>query len=155
MNNIDDLQRLTKEVELKQANIAPDYASYMKMGFAIANTFGEEGREYFLRLCAPSPKFKPADADKLYTTAVRTGHGANAIGTVYHLAQQAGVQLPAQPSAYPYPQAAYGQTDKRTLSAAPHTGARTSNIPDATAPQEEEEDLSITPIMNYELRIMN
>lgn len=93
MESIELLQRLVDAVEKSGADIAPTYQEYMSMAFAIANSCGEQGRTYFHRLCRISEKYRPTDADKLYNNALKDGHRKNSLGSVWHLAEQAGVTI--------------------------------------------------------------
>ena len=93
MNDMELLQRLVDAVEKSGANVAPTYQEYMPLAFAIANSCGEEGRSSFHRLCRISEKYRPEEADKLYDHALRQGTGGNSLGTVFHLAERAGVRL--------------------------------------------------------------
>jgi hypothetical protein len=93
ITNIELLQRITERVEKAGVDIAPDYHQYMPMAFGIANACGEAGRAYFHRLCTPSPRYKEADADKLYSNALKSGRKTNSLGTVWYLAEAAGVRL--------------------------------------------------------------
>ena len=51
MTDIESLRRLTEAVETAGADIAPTYAEYVQLAFAIATDCGEAGREFFHRLC--------------------------------------------------------------------------------------------------------
>ena len=93
MNNIDILESLATAIEQAGANLAPTYQEYMPLAFAVANSCGEQGRSLFHRICRLSEKYKHADADKLYDHALRNGRGDNSLGTVFHLAELAGVKL--------------------------------------------------------------
>ena len=95
MDNIELLQRLVSAVEESGANIAPTYQEYMPMAFAIANSCGEQGRTCFHRLCRISDKYNRTEADKLYDRALKDGRGQNSLGTVWHLAELAGVKMEA------------------------------------------------------------
>lgn len=55
MTDIESLRRLTEAVETAGADIAPTYAEYVQLAFAIATDCGEAGREFFHRLCRTSP----------------------------------------------------------------------------------------------------
>ena len=55
MNN--DLSKLVEAVRAAHADIAPTYAEYVQLAFAIATDCGEAGRSDFISLCEPSPKF--------------------------------------------------------------------------------------------------
>ncbi|MBO5050064.1 MAG: DUF3987 domain-containing protein, partial [Oscillospiraceae bacterium] len=94
MNNpIQSLEQLVDAIERAGANIAPSYQEYMPLAFAIANDCGEAGRAYFHRICRLSGKYRHEDAEKMYTNAIGNGHGKNTLGTVWHLAEMAGVDV--------------------------------------------------------------
>ena len=93
MNELDIIEQLTIAAEQAGANLAPTYQEYMPLAFAIANSCGEAGRSFFHRLCSLSAKYRQADADKLYDHTLQNGRGGNSLGTVFHLAQLAGVRF--------------------------------------------------------------
>lgn len=93
MNDIDIIEQLTLAVEQAGADLAPTYQEYMPLAFAVANSCGEAGRSFFHRLCSLSAKYRQNEADKLYSHALHDGRGGNSLGTVFHLAQLAGVRL--------------------------------------------------------------
>ena len=47
MDEIESLCRLCEAVETAGADIAPTYAEYVQLAFAIATDCGEAGREFF------------------------------------------------------------------------------------------------------------
>lgn len=96
MDSLEALQRLTDAVETAGADIAPTYQEYMPLAFAVANSCGEAGRSLFHRLCRLSAKYRQAEADRLYDQALKGGRGQNSLGTVFHLAERAGVKLEAK-----------------------------------------------------------
>lgn len=93
MNNIESLHRLTETVETAGADIAPTYIEYVQLAFAIATDCGEAGRGYFHRLCRMSAKYQRKQADRVFSNALATKHGDIHLGTVFHLAETAGVTL--------------------------------------------------------------
>lgn len=93
MNDLNILEQLVAAVEQAGADLAPTYQEYMPLAFAVANSCGEAGRSLFHRLCRLSGKYLQTDADKLYTHALQNGRGGNSLGTVFHLAELAGVRL--------------------------------------------------------------
>lgn len=54
MTDIESLRHLTEAVETAGADIAPTYAEYVQLAFAIATDCGEAGRE-FSTVCAGCP----------------------------------------------------------------------------------------------------
>lgn len=89
-----NLIHLTEAVEASKRDIAPDYDRYMRLAFALANSYGEAGREYFHRICRLCPKYQAKHADKMFGEAIRRGDGRCTMGTAWELAKQAGVTLP-------------------------------------------------------------
>ena len=89
----ESLEKLTAAVEAACADIAPSYAEYVQLAMAIATDCGEGGRADFHRICSFSPKYQSSHADRLYTNALKNGHGNVHLGTAFHLAQTAGVDL--------------------------------------------------------------
>ena len=93
MDNLQSLQRLLEAVRKQGADIAPTYSEYLQLAFAIATDCGEAGRGMFHELCAFSPKYRQRDADRLFDSALRDGRGEVHLGTAFHLAKQAGVEV--------------------------------------------------------------
>lgn len=93
MTDIESLHRLTEAVETAGADIAPTYAEYVQLAFAIATDCGEAGREFFHRLCRTSAKYQREHAERIFSNALTTRHGEVHLGTAFHLAETANVKL--------------------------------------------------------------
>ena len=93
MTDIESLRRLTEAVETAGADIAPTYAEYVQLAFAIATDYGEAGREFFHRLCRTSAKYQREHAERIFSNALTTRHGEVHLGTAFHLAEMANVKL--------------------------------------------------------------
>ena len=93
MTDIESLRRLTEAVETAGADIAPTYAEYVQLAFAIATDCGEAGREFFQRLCRMSAKYQREHAERIFSNALTTRHGEVHLGTAFHLAEMANVKL--------------------------------------------------------------
>lgn len=93
MTTIESLRRLTEAVETAGADIAPTYAEYVQLAFAIATDCGEAGREFFHRLCRVSAKYQHEHAERVFSNALTTHHGEVHLGTAFHLAETTGVNL--------------------------------------------------------------
>ena len=93
MTDIESLRRLTEAVETAGADIAPTYAEYVQLAFAIATDCGEAGREFFHRLCRTSAKYQREHAKRIFSNALTTRHGEVHLGTAFHLAEMANVKL--------------------------------------------------------------
>lgn len=75
------------------ANIADDYGDWIRLGFALADGLGAEGRDLFHQLSAASAKYCEADCEKKCQQCLAKGNGRTTIKTFYFVAQQAGVDL--------------------------------------------------------------
>lgn len=93
MDEIKSLHRLVEAVETAGADIAPTYIEYVQLAFAIATDCGEAGRDYFHRICRLSAKYQREHAERVFSNALTTKHGDVHLGTVFHLAETAGVTI--------------------------------------------------------------
>jgi hypothetical protein len=88
-----DIETITKRIESTATDIAPNYADWRDLGFALADALGESGRNYYHRLSCFYPKYNPNETDKQYNKCLKShGHGVT-IKTLYHLAKSAGVDV--------------------------------------------------------------
>lgn len=83
--------KLENQVEQKlnaiaanRIDLAPDYSTYVAIGFAFAEGFGELGREYFHRAVFCSPKYSRKGADKQYTACLSYHQGAVTVATFFY-----------------------------------------------------------------------
>ena len=93
MTNIESLRLITEAVETAGADIAPSYAEYVQLAFAIATDCGEAGREFFHRLCRISAKYQREHAERMFSNALIKQHGEIHLGTAFHLAESTGVKI--------------------------------------------------------------
>ncbi len=93
MNCLEELRRLTEAVRQAGADIAPTFAEYIQLAFAIATDCGEAGRMYFHQLCEPCPRYQREHADKLFTHVLKDTRGDVHLSSAFRLASLAGVQV--------------------------------------------------------------
>lgn len=75
------------------ANIAESYSDWLRLGFALADGLGSEGRDLYHQLSAQSAKYREADCEKKWRQCLAKSNGRTTIKTFYFMAQQAGVDL--------------------------------------------------------------
>ncbi len=93
LNSDNDIEIITKRIEETNTDIAPNYADWRDLGFALADTLGESGRNYYHRLSRFYPKYNQTETDKQFDNCLKShGHGVT-IKTLYHLAKSAGVDV--------------------------------------------------------------
>ena len=70
-------------IDLYNISIAPNYAIYRDIGFALASEFGEAGRDYFHRAVKHHHKYNQKEANTQYTKCLNPG--PIRIGTFFHI----------------------------------------------------------------------
>ena len=74
-------------------SVVDEYYDYLNLSFALVAGFGEDGRDYFHKLCSYSEKYNKVQTDKQYDISLkRNGTGIN-VGTFYYFLKLAGVDL--------------------------------------------------------------
>ena len=86
---------VTRELIARNANIAESYDDYVRLGFALANGLGSDGRDLYHQLCAHSTKYRQADCERKWQQCLHQADGRTSIATFYHMARQAGVDISA------------------------------------------------------------
>ena len=90
-----EVGRMVQEAVTMGVNIAPDYKTYRDLAFAIANGFGEGGRQWFHALCRSDAKYNSQQADNQFDHAIKGKKRGVTVGTFYWMLKQAGVKLPS------------------------------------------------------------
>jgi predicted P-loop ATPase len=71
----EDFERITSEIEERKIDVTTDYERWMVLGFSIATSFEEEGRDYFHRLSQFNDTYDYDDCDKKYDNFLETKSG--------------------------------------------------------------------------------
>ena len=75
------------------ANIAESYSDWLRLGFALADGLGGQGRDVYHQLSAQSGKYNGPRCEKQWKECLAKGNGRTTIKTFYYMAKQAGVDL--------------------------------------------------------------
>lgn len=94
-----EFDELMSKVIRQGKNLAEDYDTYLKIGFAFADEFGENGRQYFHAVASQSTKYSSTKCDRQYTHCL-SAHGNKKIkiGTFYFFCKLAGLEIKNQES---------------------------------------------------------
>jgi len=71
-------------------DLTGSYYDWVKIGFAIASSYGEAGRQYFHEISKFHPKYKPAETDRQFTICLQPRQAGVTISTFFYMAKQAG-----------------------------------------------------------------
>ena len=112
----EEIELLTKIIEERSIDIAPDYHSWRDLGFALADALGENGRDYFHRISRFYLNYSYDEAEKQFTACLNHhGHGITS-KTIFHLAKQAGITIGSR-SLSPFPNPVPSIIPQSTISA--------------------------------------
>ena len=89
----EDVERIVSQIERQGIDIAPSYEEWVKLGFALADGLGENGREHFLRLSAIHAGCTREAADEQYSKCLYSKNSGITISTFFHMAKQAGISI--------------------------------------------------------------
>ena len=88
-----DIETITARVEAVAVDIAPNYADWRDLGFALADALGESGRNYYHRLSRFYSGYTETETNKQFDNCLKAkGHGVT-IKTLYHLAKSSGINI--------------------------------------------------------------
>lgn len=80
----------------KYLNLFDNYDDYLRLGFALVDEFGENGRDKFHTLCSSSAKYDSKKADEDYSKfLIRKGSGVT-IGFLYYKFKEAGIKVKSE-----------------------------------------------------------
>lgn len=88
-----DFTNIVNQITNSKIDLTSDYSAWIKIGFGLANKFGESGRNYFHAISQYNENYNFEKADKKFTHLLRTGANKVTIGFVYYLAKQRGLTI--------------------------------------------------------------
>lgn len=90
----EDFRSVITQIKLKNINICEEYINYLKVGFALSEEFGENGRSYYHDLSSISQKYKPKEVDRQYDYCLKAKGSSRAnIASFFYLAKINGVNI--------------------------------------------------------------
>lgn len=90
---LSDIEVITWRIESSATDIAPNYADWRDLGFALADALGESGRSYYHRISRFYSGYTETETNKQYDSCLKShGHGVT-IKTLFHLAKTAGIDI--------------------------------------------------------------
>lgn len=92
-DRVNDVERIVSLCEQHGTDIAPSYEKWVKLGFALVDGYGENGRDYFLRLSSLHAGCTQEAAESQYDKCLCSSNSGITISTFFHLAKQAGISI--------------------------------------------------------------
>lgn len=88
-----EVERIIEQIESNQLDIASAYADWRNIGFAFADEFGENGRDYFHRVSRFYCDYSYEECNKQYDSCLKSNGNGISLSTFFYLAKQAGIQI--------------------------------------------------------------
>ena len=83
----DDFETTLLQIENNCVDITGDYETWRNIGFAIADEFGEAGRESYHRICCFHPTYDKTECDEQYSNCITSEGSGIGISTFYYHAK--------------------------------------------------------------------
>ena len=90
-NTSEQVESVVRQIEARHIDIAYDYHDWVKVGFALADEFGDMGKDYFARLSRQHPDCSDEAVDKQYRKCLESRGSGITIATFFQMAKDAGV----------------------------------------------------------------
>jgi len=89
----DDIEKLVAQIESRRIDLTSKYDDWVKIGFALVDAIGEEGRSSFHRLSRFYPGYNPKDCDDQYDKCLKAKRSGITIATLYYFARDSGIEI--------------------------------------------------------------
>ena len=88
-----EIEVITRRAEAFGTDLTANYETWLTVGFAIADEFGEMGRDYFHRLSALNTGYKYDECNIQFNKCMKGNKTGITIKSLFHLAKQAGINV--------------------------------------------------------------
>lgn len=102
------------QINTSRIDITGSYGDWVAIGFALANTFGEAGRDYFHQLSQYHSEYNQQKTDRQFDHCKR-GKRGKSIGTLYQIAERHGILYRNGLSAAPAPAQHHQEVKRKPL----------------------------------------
>lgn len=94
--DITEIETIIQQIETKQIDIATAYSDWRDIGFALADGFGESGRDYFHRISKFYPAYSKNECETQYNNCLKANGQGITLKTFFFHAKQAGININKQ-----------------------------------------------------------
>ena len=89
----EEIESIIQQIEAKQIDIATAYTDWRDIGFALAEGFGESGRDYFHRISKFYPAYTSNECETQYNNCLKANGQGITLKTFFFHAKQAGISI--------------------------------------------------------------
>ena len=87
-NRRSNVETLIGQIQTDRIDITAGYDQWLRIGFSLADEFGESGREYFHAVSQYHPEYDEHKADSQYTNCLQSDGEGITIATLFHIAKK-------------------------------------------------------------------
>ena len=91
--NNTEVESLIAQIEQQHLDITAGYNNWRDIGFAFADAFGEQGREYFHRVSCFNEGYSHAECDQQYSNCLKSHGSGITLKSFFFMAKQAGLTV--------------------------------------------------------------
>jgi hypothetical protein len=85
------VEEVIQQIEAIRIDLTSSYSDWIKIGFGLADEFGEIGREYFHRVSQFHPNYSWMDCDQQFTNCLKSNGNGVTIGTFFQMCKNEGI----------------------------------------------------------------
>jgi hypothetical protein len=92
-SDTEEVEKIIRQIEANQIDIATAYSDWRDIGFAFADAFNESGRDYFHRVSRFYADYSSTECDKQFNNCLKSRGQGVTIKTFFFHAKQAGINI--------------------------------------------------------------
>jgi hypothetical protein len=89
----EDIEKVVRQIESRAVDITANYDNWVKIGFALVDAIGEEGRPFFHRISKFYPGYTINECDEQYNKCLNSKSTGITIATLYYFARDSGIEI--------------------------------------------------------------
>ena len=89
--DFEQVESLVRLIEVTQKDITEDYNSWLRVGLALAEGFGEGGRDFYHRISVFHPEYSRDKCDDQYDKCINAKGSGITLGTLFYIAKEQGI----------------------------------------------------------------
>ena len=92
-DNRTNVEQLIDKIRHSKIDITEGYNNWLKIGFSLADEFGESGRNYFHAVSQFHNEYDTAEADQQFTNCIQANGKGVSISSFFHICKEYGITL--------------------------------------------------------------
>lgn len=88
-----DMEYIISQIRSRRIDLTQSYHDWIQIGFALADHYGEAGRDYFHAISEIHPEYNAQSTDAKYDNFLKTNDGSVGIATLFYKCKEHGIQF--------------------------------------------------------------